>query len=246
MASKTRTVAPMSPPLRADARWGATALVWFTVLLCGSASAQLSAHNSLRDQFSTERASESLKSRSQSERLRAYARLSDIGTPHALQLLNATVFELLARADRKDEARRLLLELCRHADDSKTQISLLRVLLGSSDSESTDASLRATAALSLAAEGSDSALALLGRALHGEAGSSQLATQALLAHPPRNIRMFLSDPGSVALAQLLGNLADQRAFSTLRRWVKQGNAELQDAALFALAQLGDYEVVPVA
>ncbi|HTM43725.1 MAG TPA: HEAT repeat domain-containing protein [Polyangiaceae bacterium] len=209
----------------------------------------------MRARFSIEHSRELLGSSSTAKRIRAYAQLSELDSPEALQVLNASLSPALSKTERKDEARHLLWELCRHAYDSKTQASLFRVLVGANQGPPIDPSLRQIAALGLAAERSNAAISLLAKALSGEVDSATFAQAALLAHPPRELSFLIGDAApsaapsispSIALVQLLGDLGDQRAFAALRRWVKQGNDAVQNAALFSLAQLGDYEVVPVA
>lgn len=199
----------------------------------------------LRAQFGIEYYRGLLDSPQASQRTLAHERLSALGSPRALQYLDDALLKLLARGGNDDEARHIVVLLADHTDVPHTQSTLLRVLMGASGTRRADVSLplRALAALALAADGN--AQGALIRALRSDADSARLASEALLAHPPRTLQ-GLTEQGNPAIAKLLGELGDQRAFSALREWVRTGSSELQEAALWALCQLGDYEVVEVA
>jgi hypothetical protein len=135
---------------------------------------------SLRARFGIERLQERASSTALPERERAQARLSALGTPQALQHLNAALLRELPRANKDAAELRTLIEaLAPHANDPETRASLLRVLLGSAGNE-----LRQMAALAIAAKRTPAALTALERALAADAQSAAFAKTALLAHPP--------------------------------------------------------------
>lgn len=185
-------------------------------------------------------------------RRRAIERLGELGTTAALERLTSYAFERRAQLVGR-ECLALARALAPHAADTKVQL-VLAMLLNQSPSKSAgpeEAALselwRGAAALSLAAEGGDAALAVLGRALRTAGSTAALAADALLAHPPEVLTPLLDAPGEAtpALARLLGELGDQRAFHTLRGWVRGGTNELRGAAALALTELGHFETVPL-
>ncbi|HEX2879914.1 MAG TPA: hypothetical protein VHO25_10320, partial [Polyangiaceae bacterium] len=90
------------------------------------------ARRSLRDQFGSEQVGERANDASLAERQRAYERLAALGSPQALQQLNAALLRVLPRAKQNaTELAGLVEALAPHAADPETQVSLLRVVLGS-------------------------------------------------------------------------------------------------------------------
>jgi HEAT repeat protein len=144
------------------------------------------APRSLRSQFGIEQLSERTKAASLAERQRAYQRLAALGTPQSLQQLNAAVLRVLPRAKQNTAELVSLVEaLAPHAGDSETQISLLRIVLGSvgPQGEPVEPELRQMAALAIAARRDAAAVRTLRRALSADTESARFAHEALLAHP---------------------------------------------------------------
>lgn len=105
-----------------------------------------------------------------------------------MQQLNLALLRVLPHAKQSaDELKGLIELLAPHARDPETQVSLLRVVLGSvgPQGEPVDPELRQMAALAIAAQRDATAARSLRRALLADAESAQFATVALLAHPPR-------------------------------------------------------------
>ncbi|MEY2933079.1 MAG: hypothetical protein RL033_3828, partial [Pseudomonadota bacterium] len=149
-----------------------------------------------------------------------------------------TLVRVLAAHAGEDEPRRLLaVAMNQRPSDSGAEAPAALFQL-----------VRGTAALALAASGSEPALRVLGAALRGGGPAAALAADALLAYPPAELGLFLAVPGepSVELARWLGQLGDQRAFHTLRAWVRGERPEVRAAAAIALTQLGALETVPLA
>jgi hypothetical protein len=143
---------------------------------------------SLRDQFGVEQLSEQANDPSLARRQRAYERLAALGSPQALQRLNAALLKVLPRAKQNaNEVAGLVEALAPHAGDADTQVSLLRVILGSvgPQGEPIEPELRQMAALAIAARRDAGAVRVLRRALLADTESARFAHDALLAHPPR-------------------------------------------------------------
>jgi hypothetical protein len=142
----------------------------------------------LRDPFGVERLAERANGATLPERQQAQQRLAALGSPRAVQQLNVALLRLLPRAKQNsDELKGLLELLAPHARDPETQVSLLRVVLGSvgPQGEPIEPELRQMAALAIAAQRDATAVRSLRRALLADTASAQFATAALLAHPPR-------------------------------------------------------------
>jgi hypothetical protein len=187
------------------------------------------------------------------ERLRGIERLAEVGTAAALAKLTSHAFERRTQLSGR-EWLTLARALAPHAADAKGQL-VLSMLLNQSPSKAAgpeEGALlelgRGAAALALAAGGGSGALLVLGRALRTVGAPAAAAADALLAHPPQTLAPLLDVPGqpSVELARLLGALGDQRAFHTLRDWVRSEPSDVRAAAAIALTRLGHLETVPLA
>ena len=184
---------------------------------------------------------------------RGLERLGSVGTPPALEALT----KALEPGGRATTARARLVgarALAPHAARPEVRRKLVRMMAGagakSGEARVTplDRIARRTAALALAANGSDEALAALGKALRHEGPTAAAAASALLAHPPRRIDEVLRARGAptLTLVSTLEHLGDQRAFHALRAFVKRGSPDVQAAAAVALTRLGDLETVELA
>lgn len=203
--------------------------------------------------FSVARLARWLTSDDLDERLRGIERLGQVGTAAALSKLTSHAFERRTQLGGR-EWLTLARALAPHAADAKAQL-VLAMLLNQSPSKAAgpeEGALlelgRGAAALSLAADASNGALLVLARALRTVGAPAAAAADALMAHPPQTLAPLLDVPGqpSVELARLLGALGDQRAFHTLRDWVRSEPPDVRAAAAIALTQLGHLETVPLA
>lgn len=203
--------------------------------------------------FSVTRLARWLGSEDPDERLRGIERLGEVGTAAALSKLTSHAFERRAQLGGR-EWLTLARALAPAAADAKAQL-VLAMLLNQSPSKAAgpeESALlelgRGTAALALAADGGSAALLVLGRALRTVGAPAAAAADALVAHPPATLAPLLDVPGqpSVELARLLGVLGDQRAFHTLREWVRSEPADVRAAAAVSLTRLGHLETVPLA
>lgn len=106
----------------------------------------------------------------------------------------------------------------------------------------------AVAALGLAKSGDPEPLRLLGEWLRRPSERAELAREALLAHPPKDISPLLdaSGPATPLLAKTLGELHDPGAIPFLSQVVKRATADVQAAATIALARLGVRETQDLA
>jgi hypothetical protein len=217
------------------------------------ADVEAPARVSVLNRFSVTRIARWLASEDVADRVRGIERLGAIGTPAALARLTGYAFERRAQLVGR-EWLTLARTLAPHAADAKAEL-VLAMLLNQSSSNSTgpeEAALlelaRGAAALALADDGGATALLVLGRALRAVGAPAAAAADALVAHPPASVAPLLDAPGepSVELAQLLGALADQRAFHVLRDWVRGASIEVRAASALALTKLGDMETVPLA
>jgi hypothetical protein len=208
---------------------------------------------SLNGRFGVERLADALSAPQLSERLAAIQRLAELGTRGALHRLASFALEHRAQLGAR-ECLTLARALAPHAADDETRV-LLSALMNqrpSAPAGPEDAALfelgRGSAALALAASGSDAALRTLGATLRAGGASAALAAEALLEYPPADLQGLLAVPGepSVELARWLGELGDQRALHTLRDWVRGESAEVRAAAAVALTRLGELETVPLA
>lgn len=238
---------------------------WFVrglmLFLVGAAAAESHAQSGLRRgpslslarRFGPDHLAKLLEGGTLAGRLRGIARLAGLGTERALDRL--TTFALEHRADLgAKEWLTIARGLAPHVSRGSAELVLATLM---NQRPSTDASpdelelfdqARNAAALALAASGRPSALASLGRALRTGGEGATLAARALVAHPPRLLAPLLDLPGepSVELARVLGTLGDERAFHTLRAWVRGESAEVRASAALALLELGHMETVPLA
>jgi hypothetical protein len=208
---------------------------------------------SLGGRFGLERLVNALSGPQLPERLASIQRLAGLGTRAALHRLVSFALDHRAQLGSR-ECLTLARALAPHAADDDTRV-LLTALMNQrpgAPAGPEEAALfelaRGSAALALAASGSESALRVLGATLRAGGASAALAADALLEYPPADLQALLAVPGepSVELARWLGALGDQRAFHTLRDWVRGESAEVRAAAAIALTQLGELETVPLA
>jgi hypothetical protein len=181
------------------------------------------------------------------DRLRAFARLSSLGTPRAIELL-ARALDPGGAARGAEEHLAAVRALAPHAKKAMAQAALVRAL--SSPPVEVDAGplsewVQSAAALALSRAGDDAALSALGRALKKPGHAAELAKEALIENPPRDLTPLLRAPGAPTreLCETLGALGDQRAEVFLRDTVRRGAPEARAAAAIALARLGSSEVV---
>jgi HEAT repeat protein len=181
------------------------------------------------------------------ERLRALARLSALGTPRAIELLTRAL-DPGGAARGAEEHLAAVRALAPHAKHGMAQAALVRAL--SSPPVEADAGplsdwVQSAAALALARSGDPGALAALGRALKKPGHAAELARDALIDNPPRELAPLLQAPGAPTkeLCETLGALGDQRAEGFLRDTVRRGSPEARGAAALALAKLGSTEVI---
>lgn len=232
----------------------ARALPWLVAAVVGATASQARPNSrgeaTLRSTFGVAAASEDLARPIDGEegrlrRIGAIERLGRIATRPALDRLNE-----LAQSDGLDGRELVTLSraLAPHARDSHTRRTLGRLLAESSRSATDQRAehARAIAALGLAKEGSTASLRMLGSALRRDAETSRLAADALRTHPPARLESLLTGPASARVAELLGEVADQRAFHPLRSWVRRAPIEVQAAAAVSLFRLGALETVELA
>lgn len=207
------------------------------------------AASSLRARSGVEGALDGLPSPTDLE-MRALERLGSVGTPRALTLLSEAV---LSPQSRSAEHRLVAVRaLAPHAGRDEARRALVQVLgqgvPPQAPASDLDALVRETAALALAAAQTAPALKGLAQALSGDGPGARAAEDALLAHPPRDLRPLLEGRGAptVATVQALARLGDQRAFHAIRRAVMVGSPAVRAAAALALTQLGDLETVALA
>jgi len=188
-----------------------------------------------------------LKSDSAEERARGLERLGKVGTAAALELLAKNLEP--GGAKTFEERLTAVRALARQAGSPVARPALARIMAsattGDDDSETL---IRTTAALALARSGHPDALELLGKALRQEGPVASAAATALAAHPPRNLSPVVGARGALtsSLIDGLEQLRDQRAFATLRSFIKYGAPEHKAQAAIALTRLGDYETVELA
>lgn len=194
-------------------------------------------------------AKRSLNSSDPQERARALTRLGALATPVALEAL-AKALEPGGAARTSYERWVGVRALAPHARVPVARLALARALSTPGD-EATDAYsplVGRSAALALARAADDESLAVLGQALRQEGPAARAALDAIVAHPPRRIAPLLTARGTptLTLVEALGRLGDQRAFHTLRDWVRRGSPEIRAAAAVELTRLGDFETIELA
>lgn len=187
------------------------------------------------------------------ERLNGIRRLAGLGSAAAIERLVAFVLDGRSRLSGR-EALVLARALGSQGALPKVPLALAALMhrrapAGAAPDEAELFRLGSqVAALALAASGTREGASVLARALHAGGASGEMARLALEAHPPLLLSPLLDEPGepSVEFARLLGALGDQRAFHTLRNWVRSADVEVRAAAAIALTELGDLETVPLA
>lgn len=195
-------------------------------------------------------AARAIKSPVPLERVRGFERLGEVGTPAAMELL-AKSLEPGGAAKGFEERLTVVRALASRAGEDAPRQALARAMSSSASGRADDAGetlVRDAAALALARSVHEQALEILGKALRQEGPVAASAARALIAHPPRDLGPILAARGAPtrALVEVLEALGDQRAFATLRSWVKHGSPELRGQAATALTRLGDYETVELA
>jgi hypothetical protein len=235
--------------------WGAALVaLWSTWAVAAPSPQSDAAHAksspSLLGQLGAPAAERLLNGDASGERLRGLARLSALGTPHAVELL-ARALDPGGAARGAEEHLAAVRALAPHAKSAIARDALVRAL--SSPAAPADAGpladwVQSAAALALARTGDAAALAALGRALRKPGHAAELTRDALLAYPPRELAPILKVPGTPTkeLCDTLGALGDLRAESFLREIVRRGAPETRAAAALALRRLGSTEVAPLA
>ncbi|MEN9579674.1 MAG: hypothetical protein RJA70_2683, partial [Pseudomonadota bacterium] len=215
---------------------------------------------SLRDRIGAEVLGERLHTEPL-ERERLLLRLGQMGTPRALGVLHRFLTEVPQLTH--DEWRAAVRALTPYAGQRQGREWLFKVLVGAAvrderrDAEAVPALTeygptmrfaRELSAMALAASGDAPAIAALAQALLRGGEPALMARQALLAHPPRDLQPLVSVRGGVSpeWVETLGALGDQRAFNSLRHWVRAGGPAVQSEAAVALLKLGHLETVPLA
>ncbi len=183
------------------------------------------------------------------QRVRALERLGKLATPVALDALEKAL-EPGGAARTSLERWTAVRALAPHAEKPVARLALARALGTSSDDPSDPIAELAsrTAALALAQANNRDGLLLLGQALRQQGPAARAAMDALLAHPPRDMTPLLQARGAPTrtLIELLGQSGDQRAFHTLRAYVRRGAPEIRAAAAVELTRLGGFETVALA
>jgi len=191
-----------------------------------------------------------LSSDSQRARLRGLARLSALGTSHAVELL-ARALDPGGAARGAEEHLAAVRALAPHAKQPVARDALVRALSSPPvevDAGSLSEWVQSAAALALARTQDALALGALGRALRKPGHAAELTRDALLANPPADLQPILRVPGAPTreLCEMLGQLGDLRAEGFLRDIVRRGAPDARAAAALALQQLGSGEVVALA
>jgi len=206
--------------------------------------------SSLKSRTGIAMATALLRAGESSERVRGLERLGEVGTPPALELLGKSL-EPGGAAKTWEERLAAVRALAQHTSTEAARQALARAMASSATGRADDAGetlVRDTAALALARSRKQDSLEMLGKALRQEGPVASSASRALIAHPPRDLRAILESRGAPtrALVDLLEGLGDQRAFASLRAWVKYGSPELKARSALALTRLGDFETVELA
>jgi cellulose synthase operon protein C len=208
---------------------------------------------SLRSRIAVGAAEARLRADSVDERLRGLERLGSAGTPRAIAHLVRALLPGGAAAT-PEERLTCVRVLAAHAAEPTVRRALVLVLGGhalpaaAETPSPLDELAQGAAALALARTGGAEALEALGRALDGAGLPARAATTALVAYPPRDLGPVLrgARAPSLALAEALDLLADQRGFERLRALARLGTTEVRARAALALTRLGDYETVALA
>lgn len=192
-----------------------------------------------------------LKDQSAEQRQRGFERLASVGTAQALDLLLKS-FEAGGAARSAQDRLVAVRALATHAAVPAVREFLVRVMVGVGSnpgrSEAIDGLIEASAALSLARTGDESALTALGKVLCQPGHMAETASDALLAFPPRDLRPVMlgaRTPTRAAVA-FFGALGDPRAIPLLRQSVESAPAEVRAEAAVSLARLGDTDTLDLA
>ena len=202
---------------------------------------------SLLAKLGTPAAERLLASDASADRMRAFARLSALGSPRAVELL-ARAVDPGGVARGAEEHLAAVRALAPYAKEPLARDALVRVLSSppvEAGNQPLSEWVRSAAALALARSRDPAALSALGRALRKPGHAAALAKLALADSPPQDLAPMLHAPGAPTreLCEALGELNDQRAEGFLRDVVRRGSPEARAAAARALLRLGSSEVV---
>jgi len=207
--------------------------------------------NTLRTHLGIDVASALLKESSAEQRQRGFERLGSIGSAQALDLLLKS-FESGGAARSAKDRLIAVRALSAHAAVPAVRDFLVRVMVGVGSNpgrpEAIDGLIEDAAALALAHSGDESALTALGKVLCQPGHVADIASNALLAFPPRDLRpvvLGLRSPTRTAVA-FFGKLGDPRAIPVLRQSVRSAPADVRSEAAVALARLGDRDTLELA
>jgi HEAT repeats len=208
-----------------------------------------SSDSSLRSRVGIAVPTRLLKSKDDKDRVRAFERLGEVATPAALELLGKSLDP--GGASSSAERLTIVRALSAHTPSAVARQALARAVSASSAGQGDDpgeALVRSSAALALARSGRRDGLEVLGKALRQEGPVASAAANALIAHPPRDIRPILGARGAATptFVAVLEALGDQRAFDALRWLVRHGSPEIKARSAVALTRLGDFETVALA
>jgi HEAT repeats len=235
------------------------ALVLLALLVPGFAQAQpgqaapassLSA-STLKKRLGVDISDALLKSPEPEDRLRGFERLGSVGTAQALDLL-LKVFDPGGAARSARDRLVAVRALAPHAGVPAVRELLVRVMVGVGSNperpEAIDGLIESAAALALAAAADDAALSALSKALRQPGHVAAAASDALLAFPPRNLRLIVQGRSSPTktLVGLLADLGDPRAIPALRDIVRSAPADVRADAGVALAKFGVRETLELA
>jgi len=146
-----------------------------------------------------------------------------------------------------DQKRTLVFAIARFANEPKVANLLYRVVSDASGNNALLApQIQTSAALALSRAQGPQATAFLISAL-GHAGPlAEFAKRALLAHPPRDVRVLCSRRAPPAAVALVGEIGDKRAIPALRELVQKAPMDVSVEAAVALAKLGNVEPLELA
>ncbi len=206
----------------------------------------------IKARSSTARAQTWLASDDNRLRERALKRLGTATDAQGVQLLIRSV-----QPNGKARTPRLRLvalrSLARFLDDAAVRRALVTLMSGAglppeAAGNPLETLVRESAAMALAASGSQDALMVLGKSLRQGGPTGTAAARALVAYPPKDLAPLLTTPGAAStnLVDVLGSLGDQRAFNALRSYVTRGSPEVRARATVVLTELGHMETVTLA
>ena len=199
---------------------------------------------SLRQRVGVTRGEQLLISSKPADRLRGIELLAQEGSEEAVEALS----EAMAPGNtiRTSPRSRLVAvrALAPHAAVEDVRMVLVSVVnsvrAGASESP-LETLARKTAAMALAKDGSEAAITALLTAVIGGGPTGDMASSALVAHPPAKLGPLSQSRKDMPAAQLrlLGELGDPRVIGVVRKQLKRKAPEVKRAAALALAQLGD-------